>query len=375
MAANKTGLATEFAHQVERLSLLPMDGENDASKPTAAAKAHFVTPHDPVVEMVNGGRLPTIPIAEAEKLNSLKDELDSRASRGANHSDSLANSRLESSVPEGKLLPRTPVEERSRQCQERLLESESPNASLRNAAPPSNTHPLFPQLPLYGPPTLLRDFHCAVFRCSSFLLSFGFLGVIVLGATFTSIPLLARRWWFRLIGRNPDASRPFYEEEERRKMRRREAEKAWEHGKRHRVSFAKSYDEGSGLNDDNAEEYAPTEGGKDSLVCDIAYYARRVGLDAEEFKVQTEDGFIITLWHVYNPQEYNRVSNYHRGPRSPEVFCDYRYAKVHNLGASKSQYRDGERKYPVLLIHGLLQSAGAYCANDDDSLAFFLCKR
>src|SRR5271155_3847729 len=26
------------------------------------------------------------------------------------------------------------------------------------------------------------------------------------------------------------------------------------------------------------------------------------------------------------------------------------------------------------LMHGLLQSAGAYCTNDDDSLAFFLCK-
>jgi len=28
----------------------------------------------------------------------------------------------------------------------------------------------------------------------------------------------------------------------------------------------------------------------------------------------------------------------------------------------------------VLLVHGLLQSAGAYCTNDDDSLAFMLCK-
>ncbi len=31
-------------------------------------------------------------------------------------------------------------------------------------------------------------------------------------------------------------------------------------------------------------------------------------------------------------------------------------------------------KFPVLLMHGLLQSAGAYCVNDDDSLAFYLCK-
>jgi pimeloyl-ACP methyl ester carboxylesterase len=27
------------------------------------------------------------------------------------------------------------------------------------------------------------------------------------------------------------------------------------------------------------------------------------------------------------------------------------------------------------LMHGLLQSSGAYCVNDEDSLAFFLCKK
>ena len=31
-------------------------------------------------------------------------------------------------------------------------------------------------------------------------------------------------------------------------------------------------------------------------------------------------------------------------------------------------------KYPVLLLHGLLQSSGTFCVNDDSSLAFFLCK-
>jgi predicted alpha/beta hydrolase len=31
-------------------------------------------------------------------------------------------------------------------------------------------------------------------------------------------------------------------------------------------------------------------------------------------------------------------------------------------------------KYPVLMIPGLMQSSGAFCVNDDDSLAFFLCK-
>ena len=31
-------------------------------------------------------------------------------------------------------------------------------------------------------------------------------------------------------------------------------------------------------------------------------------------------------------------------------------------------------KYPVLLLPGLMQSSGAYCVNDESSLAFFLCK-
>ena len=111
------------------------------------------------------------------------------------------------------------------------------------------------------------------------------------------------------------------------------------------------------------------------MICDLGYYARRVGLDVEEFKVQTEDGFIISLWHVYNPKEYKPVSAERRTYRKPEVFLSHHVADSRENGISGSQYKDGNRKYPVLLVHGLLQSAGAYCANDDDSLAFYLCKR
>jgi hypothetical protein len=34
------------------------------------------------------------------------------------------------------------------------------------------------------------------------------------------------------------------------------------------------------------------------LKCNIGYYAQRAGLDCEEFKVETEDGFILTIQHV-----------------------------------------------------------------------------
>jgi hypothetical protein len=170
--------------------------------------------------------------------------------------------------------------------------------------------------------------------------------------------------------RNPNAQRPFHKEEERRKNVRREAEKAWRRDNRRRNSTTKAAD-----SEDNAgrdEEYTPTEGGKDRLICDVGYYARRVGLDIEEFNVQTEDGFILTLWHVFNPSEYTPASAEVRGYRKPEVFTE---ADGKSAGSSEVQFKDGRRRYPVLLIHGLLQSAGAYCTNDDDSLAFFLCKR
>ena len=108
-------------------------------------------------------------------------------------------------------------------------------------------------------------------------------------------------------------------------------------------------------------------------MCDAGYYARRVGLDLEEYKVQTEDGYIIDLWHLYNPKEYTPASALHRKQHDAVVF-----PKTADNGSSgrtsDASQKSGKRKYPVLLVHGLLQSAGAYCANDDNSLAFFLAK-
>ncbi|KAJ6781800.1 hypothetical protein PWT90_10746 [Aphanocladium album] len=57
-----------------------------------------------------------------------------------------------------------------------------------------------------------------------------------------------------------------------------------------------------------AQRYQPTEGGRDPVISDVAYYARRVGLDVEKIKVKTEDGFLIDLWHVYDPSEYTSAA-------------------------------------------------------------------
>jgi pimeloyl-ACP methyl ester carboxylesterase len=188
----------------------------------------------------------------------------------------------------------------------------------------------------------------------------------VLGAIFTSIPTVCEHIWLRMTFRNPDARRPFYEEEKRLKRVRKEEAKAWKKERSRRNSRVKMDD----TEDEAAHaEFIPTEGGPDPLVCDVGYYARRVGLDMEEFKVQTEDGFIITLWHIYNPLEFTPMTDAERAARGPDVFT--------SAGPSRNpqdQNNKKKPKFPILMLHGLLQSAGAYCTNDDASLAFYLCK-
>lgn len=354
---SKVKAAIDFSHQAERLGQYAPDQENDATGSTQAVEAKFITAQDAVIQTADGGRLPTVPVDEAIKLNRLRNIVDDC---DLSESGPVKSEARESK--DGAIHGARPHQKVSRQ------EGET-DAPLQSAQPPSKTNPLFPPLPMYGPPTLLRRIHCWCFRVSSAVLSLCFLLVIILGSVFTSIPLAARYVWMRGTFRNPDSRRPFHQEEERRRRARRVAERAWRKQKRDGVNGGASGEEGQ-----NADEFIPLEGGSDRLPCDVRYYARRVGLDCEIFDVQTEDGFIIELWHIYNPREYERTSSSQRSPRAPEIFPDNFPANGSKNGASGSQYRPGEKKYPILMIHGLLQSAGAYCTNDEDSLAFFLAK-
>jgi pimeloyl-ACP methyl ester carboxylesterase len=349
--------SAEYARQSEKLSAA---STNDASKPpssTTAVEAKFITPLDPVIQTVDGNRLPAVPVDEAHKINSLKHQTES----------SLSDS------SEG-VVEELPAPQRNNGGDQLAVSGHAEGRPHRDertskigaaANPPSRTHPLFPPMPLYGPPSLLRELQYLTFRITSFFLSTAFLAVIVLGSVFTSIPLMLKHVGLRLTFRNLDKRRPFYDEEIRRKAARREASHKWQRQKRRRESQSAQAQEEDG----SGREYEPLEGGPDPLVCDVAYYARRVGLDVEEFSVQTEDGFILMLWHVYNPCEYTALPPEKRSYKSPDVFTDSDI-----VGQVKNQYADGHRRYPVLLVHGLLQSAGSYCTNDDDSLAFFLCK-
>ncbi|KAL5336619.1 Alpha/Beta hydrolase protein [Aspergillus crustosus] len=215
-------------------------------------------------------------------------------------------------------------------------------------------HPVFPALPTYAhPPTAIDTAKYLAIRFCSLVLSLLFLLVIVIGALFRRIWLLLITASHYIRGTSLRRQRKFYAEERARRLDRRTSSKRWKRRQEKRE-----------VDEEGPDECPPLEGGKDIVVGDVSYYARRVGLDVETFKVQTEDGFILTLWHVYDPKEYTPLPSTDREQRGPHIFRGKRDGPSDN----------NHRKYPVLLMHGLLQNSGAYCANDDDSLAFYLCK-
>ncbi|KAK8213363.1 hypothetical protein M8818_002662 [Zalaria obscura] len=352
--------AIEYARQSERLAQYTAEQEDDTTGSTRAVEAKFVTPQDPVIQTVNGGRLPAVPLEEAIKLNVLKDVLEDR-----DPSQSFPAKCGTREAKDGTIHGARPSDVASSK------QSSSPGAPLRQAIPQSRTNPLFPPLPMYGPPTLLRSAQCWFFRFTNAFLSLGFLLVIVLGAAFTSIPMMLEHIRIRLTFNDPDNRRPFYHEEKKRRKARRQAEKEWEkkHDGKPKITTPDVERDEKITRD---EEFVPTEGGPDPLVCDVGYYARRVGLDVEYFDVETEDGFIIELWHLYNPREYTRLPSGSRHSHGPGIF--HTKSSDPAFGEAESAYEDGNKKYPVLMIHGLLQSAGAYCCTDEDSLAFYLAK-
>ncbi|KAJ5394975.1 uncharacterized protein N7487_009278 [Penicillium crustosum] len=241
----------------------------------------------------------------------------------------------------------------------------SGTSSFREKQPSSGLHfltaehPLFPPMPSYGPPSALRRVQYYSFIVTSFFLSLCFLTAIFVGALVHTAGVAISEARLRCSGHNPDTMRYFYTEEQARRKARANADRRWALRQQKR-----DMDEEQGP--EECQECPSLEGGKDPVVGDVAYYARRVGLDVETFRVQTEDGFIITLWHVYNPREYEALSPEERRERGPDVFTKPRMPNT-----SRPQ---SNRRYPVLLVHGLLQSAGAFCTNDEDSLAFYLCK-
>ncbi|KIW07566.1 uncharacterized protein PV09_01522 [Verruconis gallopava] len=343
----KARIAVEFSKQSERLGLVKQKHAYESTG-RLAAQANFVTAQDPIIQTRNGGRLPAVPLDEALKLNRLRDELE-----GNNSNDSRPAVFATREGLDGTIHGIEPPQELEEQ------QSSKADAPLERAIPPTKTNPLFPPLPMYGPPSFLRDLQALSFRVSSTILSFLFLLVIVLGAFFTSVPELHRRISLKAKLSDSTKPRPFYDEELRQEKLRNEAKEAWTRRKEKAggVSMQKT--------SDTEAEFIPTEGGPDQLLCDVGYYARRCGLDCETFDVPTEDGFIIELWHIYNPRTDKPRQTDGDAIRCPDHF---------QHDSVKSAVNEKMRKYPVLFIHGLLQSSGAFCCSDDNSLAFYLAK-
>jgi pimeloyl-ACP methyl ester carboxylesterase len=78
------------------------------------------------------------------------------------------------------------------------------------------------------------------------------------------------------------------------------------------------------------------------LTFNLQYYMRLIGYDVEEYKITTKDGFVLVLHRLVDCTE------------------------------SSEQRSD---RYPVLLIHGLMQSSAAYCTSGDSSLGLTLFRK
>jgi len=202
-------------------------------------------------------------------------------------------------------------------------------------------------------------------RCTSYVLSAIFLLAIFIGTILSGLPAALSATRQRALLHDPARSRPFYEEEKQRESERKAAERQWaaKHGR-----AGEQGKQGDLTQDD---QYIATEGGPDPLLNDIGYYARRVGVNAETIEVQTEDGFVVELVHIFNPREHERRSAARCGIHAAD-HLQQEVAVESNNGTQA--FPASERRYPVLMIHGLLQSSGAFCCNDDDSLAFYLAK-
>lgn len=223
---------------------------------------------------------------------------------------------------------------------------------------------LFPAIPEYGP---LKGTHSLRY------LAHRLLSGICCTVGFSIVVICAVASQFRHLRHSNDA-RPLGELENQRNAERKQAVEEWKtrqkHEKQHRPARSKLKDEEKDVatNEEIAKpqdpEFVPTAGGKDPLKPDVATYAHRVGLETETFLVQTDDGFILELWHLYNPLTSKGYSKHDRAIRVSTPLSQL--PKGRNLPNAQ---------FPVMLLHGLLQSSGTFCCTDDNSLAFFLAKQ
>lgn len=72
------------------------------------------------------------------------------------------------------------------------------------------------------------------------------------------------------------------------------------------------------------------------LVPSLNYYYGLYDIEIEEFKIKTEDNYTLDVWHLKNPKN------------------------------------ESIKRKPMLMIHGLLQSSGAFASGSKNSIAYYL---
>lgn len=92
------------------------------------------------------------------------------------------------------------------------------------------------------------------------------------------------------------------------------------------------------------------------LVADLKYYYQQYGLDIEHYRVTTNDGFELDLWHILDPNEAKNNEN----QQQPKETINTEETLIMN------------DKNPVLFIHGLLQSSGSFASSGLNSLAYYV---
>ena len=100
-----------------------------------------------------------------------------------------------------------------------------------------------------------------LYRVLSFFLSLAFLTLVIILALLKTLPSIGWVIWSWCQFKDPNCYRPFYQQEKQRKKK---------------------------------------NPGK--LKCDVAYYAEQQGLSCDEFKVETEDGFVLIIQHILDRQ-------------------------------------------------------------------------
>lgn len=74
------------------------------------------------------------------------------------------------------------------------------------------------------------------------------------------------------------------------------------------------------------------------LIPDLNYYFRLYGLQVNTYDVTTDDGYVLTIQRIIDPQE---------------------------------SAEDRAKRLPILCVHGLLQSSGSFCSSGKQSLAYY----